>query len=76
MGIDPMRLYGTNDLAPGREIVFAATGITDGELLHGVRRFAGGARTHTLALGYKTRVVRFMDSIHLEQTGARVHVRV
>jgi fructose-1,6-bisphosphatase II len=76
MGIKPARVYCTNDLAPGQEIVFAATGITDGEMLQGVRRFAGGARTQSIALGFASRVVRFMDSIHLEQDGARVHIRV
>jgi fructose-1,6-bisphosphatase II len=76
MGVDPNKIYSTNELAPGKEIVFAATGITDGELLHGVRRFAGGARTHTIAMGYATRVVRFMDTVHLEGQGARVNIRV
>mgnify|MGYP002652123248 CR=1 FL=1 len=65
-----------DDLAPGGQIVFSATGITYGELLSGVRRFAGGARTHTLVMGYATRVVRFIDSIHLEEEHARVTIRV
>jgi fructose-1,6-bisphosphatase II len=76
MGVDPERLYGTNDLAMGEEIVFSATGITDGELLDGVRRFSGGARTRTIAMGFSTRVVRFIDTVHLESEGARVTVRV
>jgi fructose-1,6-bisphosphatase II len=76
MGVDPKRVYATNDLAPGEQIVFSATGITDGELLQGVRRFGGGARTHTVAMGFGTRVVRFIDSVHLEHEGARVTVRV
>ncbi len=76
MGVDPNKIYGTQDLAPGKEIVFAATGITDGELLQGVRRFVGGSRTHTIAMGYATRVVRFMDTVHLEGEGARVNIRV
>ena len=76
MGVDPHRVYGTSDLAPGEQIVFSATGITDGELLQGVRRFAGGARTHSVALGFATKVVRFIDTVHLEGDGARVTVRV
>jgi fructose-1,6-bisphosphatase II len=76
MGVDPNKVYSTSELAPGREIVFAATGITDGELLQGVRRFSGGLRTHTIAMGYATRVVRFIDSVHLEGQGARVNIRV
>jgi fructose-1,6-bisphosphatase II len=76
MGVDSARIYQTNELAPGQAIVFAATGITDGELLHGVRRFGGGARTHSVAMGYATRVVRFIDAVHLLDDGARVTVRV
>jgi fructose-1,6-bisphosphatase II len=76
MGVNPERIYGTADLAPGEQIVFSATGITDGELLQGVRRFGGGVRTHTVAMGFATRVVRFIDSVHLEAEGARVTVRL
>ncbi|WP_156303177.1 fructose-bisphosphatase class II, partial [Thermus aquaticus] len=41
MGGDENRIYRTEDLAPGKEIVFAATGITDGDILQGVRFFGG-----------------------------------
>lgn len=76
MGADEKKIYRTNDLAPGQQIVFSATGITHGELLEGVRYFGGGARTHTIVMGYKTKVVRFIDSIHLFESGARVNIRV
>lgn len=76
MGVDENRVYRTDELAPGQQIVFSATGITYGELLNGVRRFGGGARTHTLVMGYATRVVRFIDTVHLEDDGARVTIRV
>jgi fructose-1,6-bisphosphatase II len=76
MGVDPTKVYSTNELAPGREIVFAATGITDGELLKGVRLFGDGARTHSIAMGFETRVVRFLDTVHLLGEGVRVNVRV
>ena len=46
MGLDEHQLYTTADLAPGNQLVFSATGITDGDLLQGVRRFGGGARMH------------------------------
>jgi fructose-1,6-bisphosphatase II len=67
MGIDPdeERVYHTSDLAPGTNIVFAATGVTDGELLKGVRFFGGGARTHSLVMGYQTAQVRFVDTVHM-----------
>ncbi len=76
MGASAEKVYTTEDLAPGKEIVFAATGITDGDILRGIRYFGGGARTHSLAMGYATRVVRFIDSIHLFDEGARVTVRL
>ena len=76
MGVDEKRVYHTDDLAPGKQMVFSATGITYGELLSGVRRFAGGARTHTLVMGYASRVVRFIDTVHLEEDHARVTIRV
>lgn len=76
MGGDAKRIYRTNDLAPGKQIVFSATGITHGELLEGVRFFGNGARTHSIVMGYATQVVRFIDSIHLLEKGARVNIRV
>ena len=45
---DEDRVYTTEDLASGDQLVFAATGVTDGDLLQGVRFFGGGARTHSL----------------------------
>ncbi len=67
MGVDvddSDRVYMTNDLASGEEVVFSATGVTDGELLRGVRFFGGGARTHSLLMSYKRGVVRFIDTVH------------
>ena len=67
MGVDVDdidRVYYTNDLASGEEVVFCATGVTDGELLRGVRFFGGGARTHSLLMAYKRGVVRFIDTVH------------
>ena len=67
MGVDvddSDRVYLTNDLASGKEVVFSATGVTDGELLRGVRFFGGGARTHSLLMSYKRGVVRFIDTVH------------
>ena len=49
MGItDPNKVYDTDDLAPGKRIIFAATGVTDGALMRGVRFFGSGKRTHSL----------------------------
>jgi fructose-1,6-bisphosphatase II len=66
MGVDDLdRVFMTNDLASGDEIVFAATGVTEGDLLHGVRFFGGGARTHSLVMAYRTKEVRFIDTVHM-----------
>lgn len=64
MGIDPDRIYDTADLASGSSIIFAATGVTDGSLLKGVRFFGGGARTHSLVMGLTTATIRFVDTVH------------
>ena len=61
---DTDRVYLTNDLAGGENVVFAATGVTDGELLQGVRFFGGGARTHSLLMSYARGIVRFIDTVH------------
>ncbi len=62
---DEAHIYWTDDLACGTNIVFAATGVTDGELLKGVRFFGGGARTHPLVMAYQTKTVRFVDTVHM-----------
>jgi len=62
---DPTRVYGTDELASGENIVFAATGVTKGDLLDGVRFFGGGARTHSLVMAYQTKQVRFVDTVHM-----------
>jgi fructose-1,6-bisphosphatase II len=62
---DEERVYSTEDLAPGENLVFAATGVTTGDLLQGVRFFGGGARTHSLVMGYQTKQVRFVDTVHM-----------
>jgi fructose-1,6-bisphosphatase II len=68
MGVkDPKRIYDQGDLAPGRQIIFAATGVTDGNLLRGVRFFGEGIRTHSLILTLDSRQVRFIDTVHLEK---------
>ncbi len=68
MGIkDGKRIYDTEDLAPGKKIIFACTGVTEGSLLRGVRFFGEGTRTHSLILTYDDRQVRFVDSVHLEK---------
>jgi len=66
MGVDFDRIYFTDDLAPGEHIIFAATGVTDGNLLKGARFFGDGVRTSSLILTYRPRRVRFVDTVHVE----------
>jgi len=64
---DLSKIYKTEDLAPGHEILFSCTGVTDGELLRGVRFFGGGSRTTTLFMSLSRKIIRFIDTIHREQ---------
>jgi len=73
---DEDRVYQTEDLAPGENIVFAATGVTTGDLLTGVRFFGGGARTHSLVMAYQTKQVRFVDTVHMFDRDSPPRVRL
>jgi fructose-1,6-bisphosphatase II / sedoheptulose-1,7-bisphosphatase len=76
MGIkDPKRIYDTAELAPGKKIIFACTGVTPGGLLRGVRFFGGGTRTQSLIMTHDDREIRFIDSVHLEKGSEDVRVR-
>ena len=74
MGIkDVRRIYRAADLASGDSIIFAATGVTDGALMRGVRFFGGGIRTSSLVMQTDPRLVRFIDTIHVySETGVRL----
>jgi fructose-1,6-bisphosphatase II len=68
MGVkDPNRIYDTEDLAPGKKMIFACTGVTDGNLLKGVRFFGEGVRTSSMILTLDERQVRFIESVHLQK---------
>jgi fructose-1,6-bisphosphatase/sedoheptulose 1,7-bisphosphatase-like protein len=67
MGItDSRRIYTSADLASGDSMIFAATGVTDGTLLKGVRFFGEGTRTSSLIMQTHPKRIRFVDSIHVE----------
>jgi fructose-1,6-bisphosphatase II len=79
MGVDvddADRVYRTDDLASGQNVVFCATGVTDGELLRGVRFFGGGARTHSLVMSRQEGKVRFVDTVHMFDTNQPARVRL
>jgi len=60
---DLNKKYELDELAHG-DILLAATGVTDGTMLRGVRMFAGGARTHTCVMRSRTGTVRYIDAHH------------
>jgi fructose-1,6-bisphosphatase class II len=75
MGIaDKNKIYEAEDLAPGKQLIFAATGVTDGALMKGVRFFGEGIRTSSVLMTLRTSKVRFVESIHLEK-GPDVRVK-
>lgn len=78
MGItDPKRVFTTADLASGKNIIFASTGVTHGDLFNGVDFFGGGARTHSLVMGAASRTVRFVETVHIfdPRQVARIRLR-
>ena len=67
MGIsDFKRIYRAKDMAPGKHIIFAATGVTEGTLMKGVRFFGDGIRTTSLVMQTHPHRIRFIDSIHVQ----------
>src|SRR5712671_634484 len=67
MGIsDVKRIYTTRELAPGHHLVFAACGVTDGNLLQGVRFTGDGVHTQSIVMNSNPARVRFVDTTHLE----------
>ncbi|MEE2954644.1 MAG: class II fructose-bisphosphatase [Pseudomonadota bacterium] len=63
-GITDLNLkYGLYDLARG-DVMFAATGVTNGTMLKGVRRFSGGASTHSMVMRSRTGTVRYIEAQH------------
>jgi fructose-1,6-bisphosphatase class II len=74
LGIDDLgTIYSTKDLAPGNEILFSSTGVTDGGLLRGVRLFGGGVRTMTLFMSLSRGLIRFVDTIEREDKSTPVN---
>jgi fructose-1,6-bisphosphatase class II len=75
MGIkDFKKVYRAKDLAPGKRIIFAATGVTDGTLMRGVRFFGDGIRTSSVIMQNDPHRIQFIDSIHVASS-ADVKIR-
>ena len=63
--LDIKKVLTMDDLVKGDDVIFAASGITDGSLLRGVQFTSSGARTHTVVMRGQSGTVRFIDAIHL-----------
>jgi fructose-1,6-bisphosphatase II / sedoheptulose-1,7-bisphosphatase len=61
--IDPQRIYRGDEMAQG-DVMFAATGVTTGAMLRGVRRIPGGAVTHSIVMRSKSGTVRYVEGYH------------
>jgi len=73
MGIsDFKKVYLSKDLAPGKSIIFAATGVTDGTLMKGVRFFGEGVRTSSVIMQNDPHRIRFVDSIHISDGDVKI----
>lgn len=72
---DPDRVYTAEELANGETVLFAATGITPGDLIEGVRFFHGGARTQTLVISSQSMTARFVDTIHMFERPKTLQLR-
>jgi len=75
MGISDLKqIFKSQDLASGRDIIFAAAGITDGTLMRGVRFFGDGIRTSSLIMQTNPHRIRFIDGIQV-YPGPAVKIR-
>jgi fructose-1,6-bisphosphatase II len=72
---DVNKVFETDELAPG-EVIVAATGVTNGDLLRGVRFLTDSARTHSLVMCTRHNWVRFVDGIHFFARERREEVRL
>jgi fructose-1,6-bisphosphatase class II len=67
MGVtDLKRVYTEKDLAPADDLLFVATGVTDGAFMRGVRFFGNGIRTSSLLMSLSERHIRFIDTVHVD----------
>ncbi len=61
---DLNRIYRTEELSKGENVMFAATGVTDGTMLRGVRRYPGGAKTSSIVMRSKSGTTRRIEATH------------
>ena len=75
MDVDPSHVFDEEELAPG-DVIVVATGVSNGDLLRGVRFLADSARTHSLVMCMRCNWVRFDDGIHFFARERREEVRL
>jgi fructose-1,6-bisphosphatase II len=63
-GLDPNEVLTTNDLVSGKDVFFAATGITDGSLLRGVQYWPDGATTYSMVMRSRSGTLRYVEAHH------------
>jgi fructose-1,6-bisphosphatase II len=63
-GYDLDQILSTEDLVSGENVFFCATGVTDGDLLKGVRYFSGGCTTQSIVMRSKSGTVRMIEAYH------------
>ena len=73
--VDPEKVFTIDDLAP-QQVIVAATGVSNGDLLRGVRFLTDSARTHSLVMCTRCNWVRFVDGIHFFARDRREEVRL
>lgn len=77
MGVNDFnKVYTSADLASGENIIFAATGVTEGSLMKGVRFFGEGCRTSSVVMQSKPHQVQFIDTIHVKEQANRRGLRL
>ncbi len=77
MGVEePDKVYDASELASGNNLLFAATGITDGDFIKGVRFFGGAMRTETMVVSSQSKTIRFVDTIHMSDAVGHPPIRL
>lgn len=63
-GIDTTSVLKIDDMCKGNKVFFAATGVSNGDILKGVRYYAGGAATNSLVMREESGTIRYIESFH------------
>lgn len=64
MGFNTERIYKLDEICKGNQVFFAGTGVSDGDLLKGVRLYSGGATTNSLVMRAESGTVRYIETYH------------